>query len=79
MLVIYTENHRKPISHSFTLGQIFPTIQGKLLKVELSGKELLKYSEAIELPICYSPIMTLVWHPPHVGRLVKSLREIFKG
>ena len=49
MLKIMTNHNKQDIIYSYTLGQTFPEVQGKLLQVELSGKELAKLVEEKEI------------------------------
>lgn len=76
MLTIYTEHNKQPITYTYTFGQNFPDIKGKLIRLELSGKELQKYDEAKELPLHQLNNVYLTWHSKHVGRVLKTLREI---
>jgi hypothetical protein len=59
------------------MGQTFPDIQGKLVSVELSGKELAKLVEEKEIPICAIDTSCLVWHGKSAGSVLKLLKEIF--
>lgn len=76
MLKIVTNHNKKDIIYSYTLGQIFPEVQGKLLQVELSGKELARLVEEKEIPICAIDNSCLVWHGKNAGHILKMLREI---
>lgn len=42
MLKIIANHNKQDITYSFTVGQSFPDIKGKLVSVEVSGKELSK-------------------------------------
>lgn len=72
-----TSHNKEYVFYSFTFGQTFPDIQGKLLQVELSGKELLRFFEHREIPICTIANSYLIWHGKSAGSTLKILREIF--
>lgn len=76
MLKIVTNHNKQDITYSYTLGQTFPDIQGKLLQVELSGKELAKLVQEKEIPLCAIDTSCLVWHGKQAGGILKILREI---
>lgn len=76
MLKITTNHNHQDITYSYTLGQVFPDIQGKLLKIELSGSELVKLVQQKEIPICAIDISCLIWHDKNAGHVLKMLREI---
>lgn len=78
MLKIMTNHNKQDIIYSYTLGQTFPEVQGKLLQVELSGKELAKLVEEKEIPVCAIDTSCLVWHGKQAGGILKLLREIFQ-
>lgn len=76
MLKIVANHNKQDITYSYTLGQTFPDIQGKLLQVELSGKELAKLVQEKEIPLCAIDTSCLVWHGKQAGGILKILREI---
>jgi hypothetical protein len=76
MLKITTNHNRQDVVYTYTLGQTFPDVQGKLLQVELSGKELAKLVQEKEIPICAIDTSCLVWHGKQAGGILKMLREI---
>ena len=45
MLKIITNHNKQDIIYSYTVGQVFPDIKGKLLRLEISGSELLKLNK----------------------------------
>lgn len=77
MLKIYSNHNKQDVSYSFKIGQSFPSVQGKLLRIEISGSELSKLMEAKEIPLCSTDNSQLVWHGRHAGRVLKVLRELF--
>lgn len=79
MLKIVTNHNKQDITYTYTMGQTFPDIQGKLLQVELSGKELARLVQEKEIPICAIDTSQLVWHGKSAGSVLKMLREIFNG
>jgi hypothetical protein len=76
MLKIITNHNKQDVVYSFTLGQNFPNIEGKLLRVELSGAELSKFIQKKEIPICDVDSSYLIWHDGAAGGVLKILREI---
>lgn len=77
MLKIITNHNKQDITYSYTIGQTFPDIQGKLLQIELSGKELARFVEEKEIPICAIDSSQLIWHGKSAGSVLKILREIY--
>lgn len=77
MIKIYCNYNKQNVVHSFTIGQSFPNVQGKLLRVEVNGNELSKINEVKELPLNILDSSYLVWHDKHAGRILKILKEIF--
>ncbi len=76
-MVKIVSNHKKQdITYTYTLGQTFPAVEGKLLSVEVSGKELSKLMEKKEIPICAADSSYLVWHGKQAGGILKILREL---
>ena len=76
MLKIIVNHNKQDIVYSYTIGQVFPDIQGKLLRVELSGNELLKFVKEKEIPICAIDNSYLIWNDKNAGHILKILREI---
>ena len=76
MLKIVTNHNKEDIIYSYTLGQTFPNVEGKLLRVELSGAELSILLQTKEIPICNIDTSCLIWHDRHAGRILKYLREV---
>ncbi len=77
MLKIYSNHNKQDITYSFTMGQSFPKIEGKLLRVEINGAELQKLIEVKEIPLYKGKALYLVWNGKEAGRMLKVLREIF--
>ncbi len=76
MLKIFTNHNKQDITYSYRIGQVFPDIQGKLLRIEMSGEELLRLNQEKEIPIHAIDSSYLIWHDRNAGRIVKILREI---
>jgi L-lactate permease len=76
MLKITSNHNKQYITHSFTLGQSFPDIMGKLISIEISGKELSKLMEKKEIPLCSVENSCLTWHGKQAGGILKILKEI---
>ena len=77
MLKIVANHNKQDIIYSFTVGQTFPAVEGKLISVEVSGKELSKLMEKKEIPLCSVDNSSLIWHGKSAGSILKLLREIF--
>lgn len=80
MVKIIANVNKQDVIFSFTLGQSFPErLDGKLVSIEINGKELLRLAEVKDIPICSVETAYLIWHGKHAGRLLKNLREVFGG
>lgn len=77
MLKIYSNHNKQDVLYSFTAGQSFPNVQGKLLRVEINGNELSKLIEVREIPLCSIDNSYLVWHGRNAGRILQLLKELF--
>lgn len=77
MLKIITNHNKQDVHYSYTLGQNFPDIKGKLIQLELSGKELVKLLELKEIPLSSIDSSYLIWHGKTAGSILKLLREIY--
>lgn len=78
MVKIVSNHNKQEVTYSFTMGQTFPDVQGKLLSVEIGGKELAKLMEVKEIPICSAGTSILTWHGKQAGGILKMLREIMQ-
>lgn len=76
MLKIVVNHNKQDITYSYTLGQTFPNVEGKLLRLELSGAELAKLLETKEIPLCAIDTSYLIWHERNAGHILKLLREV---
>lgn len=76
MLKIYSNYNKQDVSYSFSVGQTFPDVKGKLLRIEINGKELSKLMEVWEIPFEVEN-NSLTWHGKHASRVMKVLRELF--
>lgn len=77
MLKIVANVNKQDVTHSYVQGQAFPKIDGKLISVELGGRELSKFFEKKEIPLCSTDNTSLTWRGPWAGRVLKELRELF--
>jgi hypothetical protein len=75
MVKIVANHNKQDVVYSYTLGQTFPNVEGKLLRVEVNGQELFKLMEKKEIPIC-EPNSYLTWHGKQAGGILKLLREL---
>lgn len=76
MLKIVTNHNKQDITYSYTVGQVFPDVQGKLLRIELNGSELNILIKEKEIPICGIDNSYFIWHGRNAGHILKILREI---
>jgi hypothetical protein len=76
VIKIVTNHNRVDVTYTYTLGQTFPDIQGKLLSVEVHGAELAKLMEKKEIPVCAASNSYLTWHGKQAGGILKLLREM---
>ena len=76
MLKIIANHNKQDVTYTYTLGQTFPDVQGKLLQVELSGKELARLVQEKEIPICAIDTSCLTWNGRSASRVLKIVREI---
>lgn len=77
MIKIVASHQKQNVTHSFTVGQAFPDVKGKLISVEVSGKELAKLMEKKEIPLCSVDTSFLMWHGRRAGSILQTLRETF--
>lgn len=77
MLKIYCNHNKQDITYSFTVGQTFPNVEGKLLCIEIGGKELAKLMEAKDIPLAHPDLSHLTWDGKQAGSVLKLLKEIF--
>lgn len=76
MLKIVTNHNKQDVIYSYSLGQNFPEIEGKLLRLELSGAELAKLLQTKEIPVGAVDTSYLIWHDRNAGHILKLLREV---
>lgn len=77
MLKIIVNHNKQDIVYSYSVGQVFPDIQGKLIRLELNGQELLKLVQQKDIPICAIDTSYLVWYGRNAGSILKILKDIF--
>lgn len=77
MVRIVANHNKQDVTYSCTLGQTFPDIDGKLVQLEVNGKELSKLLDHKEIPICSIDTSYLIWHGKAAGHILKLLREIW--
>lgn len=79
MVKIVTNVSRQDVTQSFTAGQTFPKVEGKLISIEVSGKELTLLQTKVEIPLSVVDNVSIMWHGKHAGHVLKLLRELFGG
>ena len=75
MVKIYANHDKKNVIYSWSLGQTLPKIDGKLLRLEINGNELMKLSSVKDIPIFAIDTSYLIWHGRNAGRILKLLHE----
>lgn len=77
MIKIVVNVNRQDVTLTFTVGQAFPKVEGKLVSVEVSGRELQRLQDDKELPLNLPADACLTWNSPHAGRVLRELKELF--
>jgi hypothetical protein len=77
MLRIIVNINRQDIVQTYTAGQSWPTLNGKLVSVEASGKELQRLQEVQEIPINAIDSASITWRGRHAGHILRTFKEIF--
>lgn len=77
MLKIHVNVNRQDIVLSYSTGQQFPKVEGRLSCVEISGKELQAFLVRNGTPVVSNDGMVISWHGKHAGRALRSMRELF--
>ena len=78
MLRIYVNVRKQDVTLCFSVGQQFPKVEGRLISVEASGKELAAFLAKTETPVNVNDGMTLSWHGKNAGRALRTMRELFE-
>jgi hypothetical protein len=76
MLKIFANVNRQDVTYSWSFGQVLPQVDGKLLRLEASGNELLRISGKKEIPVAAIDTSCIIWHGRNAGRILNLLREI---
>ena len=77
MISIVIENKKQLTTFSYNETGKFPDINGKLIKIEISGKELIKLSSIKNIPIYLIDNSCLIWHGKAAGSVLKILKELY--
>jgi hypothetical protein len=77
MVKIFVNHNKEDLTYSYTQGQAFPVVEGKLLRVEMGGAELARLMEEKEIPLFETKGLYLVWQGRQAGSILKLLRELF--
>jgi len=76
---IYININRQDVALSFSIGQQFPRVEGRLISVEASGKELAAFLAKNETPVNVTDGMVLSWHGKNAGRALRTMRVLFES
>lgn len=77
MVKIVANHNKQDFTYSYTVGQTFPNVEGKLIRIEINGNELDRLMEKKEIPLCDTKNSYLTWYGAQAGGILKLLREIF--
>lgn len=77
MIRIFTNVNRQDVVLTYSSGQRFPKIEGKLVSVEASGRELNEFLSKHETPVVPNEGMVIAWHGRHARRALRTMRELF--
>jgi hypothetical protein len=75
MIRIISSFNRREVVSVFSRGGSFPSVQGRLISLELSGKELALFIERKQVPL-HAASGSITWNGRFVGRALKELREL---
>lgn len=76
MIKIVSNHNHVDVTYSYTLGYPLPKIDGKLLRIEISGNELVVIVNEKQIPIYITTSSYLIWHGKNAGHILKWLREL---
>ena len=79
MLKISVNVNKQDVALTYSAGQQFPKVDGRLISVEASGKELSAFLAKSETPVFQLDGMTITWRGKHAGRALRTMRELFDG
>ena len=78
MIKIFANINKQDVVLSCSLEQALPEVNGKLLRLEINGNDLLKLSQAKEIPINSIDSAYCIWYGRNAGRILRLLHDIFK-
>lgn len=79
MIKIFVNVNKQDVVYSCSLGQQLPKVNGKLIRLEINGNELLKLSQEKEIPINSIDSAYCVWYGRNAGRILRLLHGIFES
>jgi len=77
MLKISVNVNRQDAVLTYSAGQQFPKVEGRLISVEASGKELEAFLVRAEIPVNITAGMAITFHGKAAGRALRTMRELF--
>lgn len=75
MVKIVANVNKQDVTVSWSLGQTFPHVEGKLISVEVGGMELVQLIAARGIPLNHTDSV-ITWHGRMAGRTLRDLREL---
>lgn len=75
MVVITANVDRKDVVFHCSTGEPVPRINGRLRSIEISGRDLTRFAEAIDMPIM-NDTSSVSWFGKHAGRTLRILQEL---
>jgi hypothetical protein len=77
MVKITADIDRRRTVLTCALGGQFPTVHGRLLTLEASGRELAAFLELHQVPIVPAQGMSVTWSGRGIGHALRRMRELF--
>lgn len=77
MIKITADIDRRRAVLTCTLGGQFPAVNGRLVSLEASGKELVAFLELYQVPIRAIEGMSITWAGRSAGRALRAVQALF--
>lgn len=77
MIKITVDIDRRRTVLTCALGGQFPAVNGRLVSLEASGKELAAFLELHQVPVKATEGMSITWAGRSVGRALRGMQALF--
>lgn len=77
MVKITADIDRRRVVLTCALGGQFPTVNGRLVSLEASGKELAVFLELHQVPVRVTEGMSITWTGRSAGRALRAVQALF--